>query len=108
MAVNSPETTLFSVIFWFVWFSTIFDEYIASFEFFIFVVVVIVAFMVVGNRHSGTDGYVVIPLGNLVRLGNRMSSRVGVSWAVSVDADSGGGEEEVQNLLANWSITSAN
>ena len=32
----------------------------------------------------------------------------GASRAVSVDADAGGGEEEVQDILAEWSVTSAN
>ena len=44
----------------------------ASFDF------VVVAFVVVGNRHSGTDGYVVIPRGALVCLRDWRSGRGGI------------------------------
>ena len=85
MAVNSPEPTLSSVISLFVWFSALSDEGVASFKFFIFAVVVFFAFIVVSNRHLGTDGYIVILWGALVCLGGGRSGQVwrilgGVSW----------------------------
>ena len=56
MAVNSPEPTLFCVITLFVWLSSLYDQDVPSLEFFVyFVVVVIVAFIVVGKGISGRD-----------------------------------------------------
>ena len=90
MVVNSPEPTLVSVILWFVWFYALFDEYVASLDFFIFVIlvffvmfvifvtfviVIVITFIVVGNTHLGTDRHVVIYLGAPVCLGDRMSGQ---------------------------------
>ena len=85
MVVNSLEPNIFSVILSFVWFPTLFDEDVASFGFFLFVVVLVVAFIVVGNWYSGTDRYAVIPWGDLVclswgRSGQGWSVLGGVSW----------------------------
>ena len=55
------------------------DKYATSFDFVVFVVVVAVAFIVVRNRHSGMDGYVVISLGALIYLGGMRS---GGGWCV--------------------------
>ena len=62
-----------------VWFSTFFIEDVTSFDFVIFAFVVVVAFIIVSNHHSGMDRYVVIHLGVLVCLGRRMVSR---GWRV--------------------------
>ena len=76
MAVNSPEPNLFSVILWLIWLTTLFNEDVDYLQFSIFVVVVVVvAFIVVWNRQSGTNRYVVIPLGDLVCLDGKMISR---------------------------------
>ena len=76
MAVNSLEPTIFSVILWFIWFSTLFDKDFYSFDFVIFVVdVVLVAFIVIENCHLGTDGNVIIPPGALICFGGGISGQ---------------------------------
>ena len=55
IAVNSPEPTIYSVIFSYVYLSSLFNKDAPSFDFFVFVVVFFVvfvaAFIVVGNCH---------------------------------------------------------
>ena len=85
MAVNSPEPTLFAVVYIFLWFSNIFNGDVASFDFVIFFVFIVIALIFVKSCHSGTYRCVVIPLGTLVWLGGGRSRQGwgfldGVSW----------------------------
>ena len=77
MVVKSPEPTLFCVITLCVWLSDLYDQDVPSLEFFVFSVVV--AFIVLGDLLLGRDGWVVIPLGNIICLNGERSRR---GWGV--------------------------
>ena len=79
IAINSPEPTLFCVITLFVWLSSLYDQDVPTLEFFVFVIVVIAAFIVVANRFSVRDGLVLIPLGTIICLAGGTSGR---GWSV--------------------------
>ena len=56
MAVNSPEPTISCFIALVVWLSSIYDQYVPSFGFVVFVVTIIFASMVIRNCYWGRDG----------------------------------------------------
>ena len=79
MDVKSPEPTLLCVITMCVWLSILYDQDVPSLDFFVFFVVVVVAFIVVGDLLSGRDGCVVIPMGTIIYLAGGSS---GCVWSV--------------------------
>ena len=66
MAFNSPELTLSCVITLCIWLSSTFDQDPPYLDLVIFFVVVVVTLIVVGNRHLGEEGYVLIRQGALI------------------------------------------
>ena len=69
--VSQPTNThSIFLIMMYVWLSSLYDQYVPSFNFFVFVIVVVV-FMFVGNCLSRRDELVLIPLGTIIVLAGR-------------------------------------